>query len=152
MNLRNQVCTFEQSERLKELGVAQNESYLQWGKYKDLPALLFDCDGRYIGEAKVPEPLRTSDYIDSYTAFTVAELWIMLPNEIEPDHFFSIERTEDEGESSTWSGCYRNWFTRYNLYGAMLKNTQAEACAAVLIILLECGKVTADQINLRLQS
>lgn len=79
MKIEKQVCSLEQAKRLKELGVVQGVSYFIWNSYTT-QSFLSDNTGRVLPEFKVQEPLRTSEYIGQYSAFTTTELGIMLPN------------------------------------------------------------------------
>lgn len=68
MNLNNQVCSLEFAKRLKELGVKQ-KSYFKWETNNADHAELFHSKA-------------TSCCHDYYSAFTVAELLIILPMRI----------------------------------------------------------------------
>jgi len=135
MKLENQVCDLDQAKKLKELGLLQNYGYLQWVDGGQQGVRLCDFDGRIVIDeapfAFLPE------YVECYTAFTVAELGQMLPD---------------------WSNSYRTnpgEFThRYICEGPKDRerqgDTEAEARAAMLIYLLENNHLTPEEANQRL--
>lgn len=150
MNIESQVCTFEQAKRLKELGVAYpkgQESFFKW----------FECDA---GDSWVPGLFRPdsgeydymlisdigggySDDIETsgnWNAFTVAELGVMLD-------YCSVTRSDMPGHKGEF--CFP---------GGPIKGeciyfpTEAQARAARLIIALEKGWTTSEQVNERLKA
>jgi hypothetical protein len=131
MNIEQQCINLQIAKRLKELGVKQ-ESYFFWVKLKDNG---YDISERW----NVPDYNLEQDY----SAYTVAELGIMLP-----------DRVEKNGESY----CFIEWKLggKYlmNYYGEfMLKTThlkedthcyasiEANARGKMLIYLLENGMI-----------
>ena len=68
MKLQDQVCTLEQSKRLKELGIDQQGLY-EWRKMDEYEKYFIDHPS---------SPNEMSSHIA--TAFTVAELGVMIPS------------------------------------------------------------------------
>ena len=127
MKLSEQVCALEQAKKLYALGVERR-------------SLFYHFHGRIEHEAF------GSEY---YSAFTVAELGVMLPMQVTSGKYdlkggygvsvisplcFAMDDAEDAGNKFNWG--------RYA--------TEAEARAAMLIYLLENNLVTPAEINQRL--
>lgn len=130
MKLENQVCTLEQAKKLKELGIVQ-DSLFSWRKGE------FYNTGEWIFEWYV-----TNDAYDfeiepseSYSAFTVAELGMMLGG------IFTIERNEKLGLyfASTPKGKKK-----------ALNFTIASALTSELIGEIEERSISIQEINNRL--
>lgn len=122
MKLEHQVCDLIQAKRLKELGVKQNSLYCFYdgGFLKDLWGTIQTNEWR---ESK-------SVSATTYSAFTVAELSIMLLEYAET--YFSKKRT-------------------WRIEGADLDfTTQAEASADRLISLIENNILDINEVNERL--
>lgn len=84
MNLESQVCSLELSRRLNELGVKQESLYF-W-------SLCQECVKEYeIEGIQVTPELGDSGHGDKWSAFTVAEVGVMLPYKIK-DHYLMIEK------------------------------------------------------------
>lgn len=145
MNIENQVCTFHQAKRLKELGVGYpkgQESFFKW----------FECD---IGESWEPGLFRPDsgefdymligglegDYSDevetrgNWDAFTVAELGVMLGATA---HYLQRSDRNDY------------WYVYLDTYKQF--KTEAEGRAAMLIFRLEVCAITAAEANHLLKS
>jgi predicted amino acid racemase len=126
MKLQSQVCTLEQAKKLNELGVKQ-DSLFYWIDRKDKSRVV------YSGLIEDIEKLTT------YSAFTVAELGVMLPCYYvvyyTVAHGYCVCRKMENGELQRplLTGC-----------------TQAKAGAAMLIFLLENNLTTAEEVNQRL--
>jgi len=104
MELKNQVCSLELSKQLKKLGVRQNSLF-----YYLLPNLkeytitgeedLEKIGDYYLGQAK---EIGVAWCKEDYSAFTVAELGEILPNDITfvktamPEGFICIFKTKQE--------------------------------------------------------
>jgi len=140
MKLENQVCTLDQSKRLKELGVIQ-ESFLY-----------------HIPGVFIPATLSAKQKIifnQHWSAFTVAELGIMLPKRLKA----SWKHGDTTGLGGEWqSSCncsieYRfdvkkNAFIAcYPLVASYSHPKEATARAGLLIELLERKLITAEQVN-----
>lgn len=139
MKLEQQVCTLEQAKRLKELGVDQDISLFEHVEYT------FERGNSSI-ENRRPNRLN-KEWV--YSAFTVAELGQMLPNDLQPNsgrHWSWYHRHTWKGESVGYSAhgidpIEQGWY-----------DTEAEARAAMLIHLLETKTITAEQVNERLKN
>lgn len=130
MKIDNQVCTLEQADKLKQLGIAQ-EGYLCYtgdGVKTDIE-LTTDFEAR---------EMAAYIYRDRTSAFTVAELCIMA----------LCDAAEKSGYNTKWSkgeflilyqGSTINRFTN-----------QAQALAYLLILLIEKGFTMPEMCNVRL--
>lgn len=125
MNIRNQICTFQQAKRLKELGVIQESEFVY-----------------FIDEYHLVRRNRNYDLSEiDYCAFTVAELGVMLP-EMFASRFGAGAWIcyNDKGESEQYPENFCD----------VISNTEAEARSAMLIHLLETKAITAEEVNQRL--
>jgi hypothetical protein len=133
MKLQSQVCTLEQAKRLKELGISQ-ESYLYHYFFDNVPrnvSGVWRLHHEYYGR------------FEHYSAFNVAELGVMLPNELDlsnGNYFFTKKGLLHTYEEVT---------------GVILKEwqgTELEAIrrAEILIDLLENNLTTPEEVNTRL--
>jgi hypothetical protein len=121
MKLEQQVCSLDLAKRLKELGVKQ-EGYFVWAKPAELSQPGYTDDYHLIISS-------TYDYIDSVSAFTVAELGEMLPAFIGDWVLDQIRMTTME-----FGLVYRdNHKYLYNVSA----DTEADARAKMLIYLTE---------------
>lgn len=130
MNINKQVTTLEQSKKLKELGIIQTGLFtFVWnGAY-------IDVDGNK-GFILLYQEDEIDLWDESYSAFTVAELGIMLgivTNGISYDDEFNV------------------WFTNWGLEFIRRFETEASAKAALLIHMLENGLMDTGDINERLR-
>ena len=140
MELQKQVCTLQQAQRLKELGVKQvsHFGYIEipdngtggvkaW--WQDSKYALINTDIiLYVGNGS-----------RAWSAFTVAELGVMLPV------CFNSGSTAEKGFVEFIAICYGDGGGAYKQLA-----TEAEARAALLIHLIETGKVTPEEVNQRL--
>jgi len=108
MKLENQVCSLELAKQLKELGVKQESLFWWWN------------DGIYHYTL-----LDGVEIEDAISAFTVAELGEMLPNDF-------ISGTDSWGHYCCWSES--NVIIVDDVFNA---DTEANARAKMLIYLLE---------------
>ena len=137
MNIEKQCCLLEQAKRLNELGVAQG-----------LSLFFYDC-----GSGKTSFEFNRSNEIDGmyfdafscYSAFTVAELGVMLP-EIDVIHWDVHPLSNNNARLKR----FYNAEVCYHSFGAW--SNEAEARAAILIHLLETNRITADEVNERLKN
>lgn len=130
MKIEDQCCTLEQAKRLEELGIIQ-ESLFVW-KCNDVQNVVVDIKmkgwiDRYVRCVN-------NDY---YSAFTVAELGVMLGIEWLPyyDHVEDVWKT---GIGTELKG-----------YGT---TNEAVIRAALLIHRIEMNYVKPEEVNQRLQS
>ena len=122
MKLEQQVVSLELAKQLKELGVKQ-DSLFYWSKQVDQihwgleHAKYFAVDKR-----------------QDVSAFTVAELGEMLPNQ-------SMDLTVKlyKGNDAYWAECHK-WGKKNHLIGG--EETEAAARAKMLIWLIEEGYIT----------
>lgn len=121
MEIEKQVCTLEQAKRLKELGVAQNNSIAIHKSHPIVGDVIFFRVGGVSG--------------DEWAAFSVAELGYMLPN--------GSTIFKDPNGCFEWS-CdmikmdWNDWHEHA---------TEAEARAAMLIHLIENNLIPIDEVN-----
>lgn len=144
MNIENQVCTLEQAKRLKELGVCQ-DSYFLFGEEA----------------GRIVEGWSVEGYEDNfYSAFTVAELGVMLPKRLQA----SWKRKDDTGLGGSWeSSCNcplemqydekkKLHIVKYVLAFSGKGTTEAIARASLLIGILEYKLISVEEVNQRLQA
>ena len=137
MKLQDQVSSLELSKRLKELGVKQ-ESFWCWvedeRKSTEFPA-------GWILENT--QSIKSINIVDFYSAFTVAELGEMLPEELRKDNVhlslliqkihIGNKKFPDYGK---WGVCYLNMPSSSNVLHSEV-DTEADARAKMLIYLIE---------------
>jgi len=126
MKLEQQVCTLEQAKRLKELSVF-GYSHFVWMNNKNNDHLPFidTNDGE------------TRNWMECLgSAYTVAELGVMLPHSHLPKYF----KLWDEWSYKEEDGSVRGY------------SLEAHARAAFLIYLIENNFATAEEVNQRLNA
>jgi len=132
MKIENQVCTLEQARRLKELGIDQRSEYAH---------ILVPVKGfvlEHIAEFnrwafQYNEPLSVDR--EKYSAFTVAELGVMIDIKNKRDSVFNPE-------------LYKIYHLLDNYTG---KESEAFVRASLLISALLSGVITPEECNKRLQ-
>lgn len=133
MKLESQVCTKQQADRLKELGVTQDSLFSFFKAPSHAGICLTDMRVRHVWILS-GSPYDEED-IEFAATFTVAELGVVL---------------KDWGLPIYWK-LWNEWCFKVGDqpqgYG-----TEAVARAALLIHLLEKGSITADEVNQRLQN
>lgn len=137
MKIEQQVCTRDQAKRLKLLGVNQ-ESYFHYGDQLENVAESWMHEGN-------------EDTF--YSAFTVAELGVMLPpSDISKGEFTNFSKGAN---GLSWSVDCSIWdapgFPKDGKPGPVHHYTEAECRAEILITLLEKKLITVDEVNQRLQ-
>lgn len=137
MKLQDQVCTLEQAKRLKELGVIA-ESLFLW-QYTHIDTRDgYDHTCNIVSFGYKPQSVNT----ELYPAFTVAELGVMMNSE-----YYTVRDGSEMSSFANWS-----WYSDANDAGFGPFNTEAQARSALLIHLLGTGKVTAEEVNQRLNA
>lgn len=152
MHIHNQVCSLELSKKLKELGVEQNGLW-SWCLSIGPPwnARAKDEWGLQLDGPEENEPNSS----ESYSAFTVAELGGLLPQQLGYKAFGG--NPADKGKAfdlvihnprSSWEGWHIS-YVWYNLrlrkpvqYGhTVYRQNEADARAVMLVWLLETGAI-----------
>jgi hypothetical protein len=134
METEKQVCTADQGRKLKELGITAN-SLFWWvdrGQHSKLV---------YAGQ------IEFGDMLPLCPAYTVAELGLLLPAFRKNDYDLKCSKDSmwdgwDIEYSYPKIGGGKACFEDMQVYG----DTQAEACALMLIWLLENGHATKEEI------
>lgn len=140
MTLESQVCTFEQSIRLRELGVVQ-QGYWYWG----------DRHAPHLDLLPKDQWDKKDDIFNAfwYTAFTVSELGVMLPDRFK--FLFSDVKI-------TYSKCGVDSFGVFlmqqpddiHIINFKVSHHEAHVRAEMLIHLLEKDMIKVEQVNERL--
>jgi len=150
MELKNQVCTLEQSEKLQELGIEcasifvhhswLDEDVNKWQSRVMLQSEPLHEDMKYaLADGRLP-------------AFTVAELGVMLPSEwLNPLDQHDTKTENIIGCWKTPKGMFRYRMDEDDNECSKPMN-EAQARAAMLIYLLENNYVTAAECNARLNA
>lgn len=125
MKLENQVCSLDQAKRLKELGV-NRQSIFNWNCQKDYGFGGVMEDSEY-WNISFQQPKLLTHLV--YSAFTVAELGEMIP-----DDYYLPTNKGDAG----W------WISGRGNFESSLGKTEAQARAAMLIHLLEQKIITSE--------
>jgi len=155
MKLQNQVCTMEQAEKLKELGVIQ-ASLFSWVKHKQTafpePSVFF-CGEIEDYKKEFGEGCFGITVIGS--AFTVAELGAMLPATIDELKLTQWPIPDSNSKTISYGIQYRRHlevatYSTYPLH-VVFGDNEAKARADLLISLIADGKISADEVNQRLQ-
>jgi hypothetical protein len=150
MKIENQVCTLEQAKKLKELGVKQDSLFwytqdktpnnpnlnLYGWPQESMPVIIM-----FGQQSKIS----TSDVYVEYSAFTVAELGVML-------QYVGVYSSVNS-VLGNWAIHHVNGYADYELRQPGNFNNyqwEAEARAAILIELLEDKKITVEEVNQRL--
>lgn len=155
MVLSKQVCSLEQAKKLKELGIEQNSLYYFYGAIingiSSTPIVnLYNWEYGTIVKNDIPnDAILGNSKNENYSAFTVAELGVMLPRTI------TFNKTQ---------AC-RLMFETFNCFGvAYIRNSSRQSIkrfensieaiprADMLIYLLENKLITASDCNQRLNS
>lgn len=131
MKIENQVCTFEQAERLNQLGVKESSLWF-WQSMKE--PVIEGCSKRRIElYANVGHPISKSIVDKQYAAYTVAELGMMLPPKIaslRDENGWVCQAHKDQYP-------FPQIKEGFNFFIVRSDASEAEARAAMLIYLLE---------------
>jgi len=157
MKLENQCCCIKQAKQLKALGIIQKSLFYYHSVFKR----------PVIGETLVPDAVGReykgvyvcNDKKAAYSAFTVAELGVMLPDVHAANQWTSIsnEGYNKKGDYMEPPNCFsvhtgetmNDW--EHDPFDEELYPTEAQARAAYLIMLLEEKSITPEECNKRLQ-
>jgi len=165
MNLENQVCTFEQAKRLWELRISQ-ESLFTWFSFRNesSPKDQWKLVHKVCEPTEMVDEYEERDYLKDlvwYSAFTVAELGLMLPP-------FFPSFVQDGGKHSHCRNERTDTFpllggsTEFDTTPAYVLNkelvpmqtgrNEAEARANMLIYLLEQSLISPEEVNKSLKN
>lgn len=134
MKLENQVCTLEQSDKLRKLGVVANSTH-EW--LCCMPDKTGEKWEYIVSYKEFPPSGLNTEYMGD--AYTVAELGVMLP--------------AGKYDTCGWSDGWRIYTEDgHDAIGDVTFSSEADARASVLIYLLENKHITAEEVNNRLQS
>lgn len=155
MKKEDQVCALKQAKRLKELGV-QNGSYFSWQHY---PAMIYRNESIGVINSLAKESV--TDPGESWPAFTVAELGVMLPvyiNVTQEQYPYRLTIWNNpaglSNEARDWRICYESKFGEKRIPGDEgIKSANEAICrAAILIHLLENNLLSVEEVNQRLEA
>jgi len=148
MNIESQVCSLEQAKKLKDLGVSQ-KSIFYWHPNFDNP--VFGEQWTTVAGKQYKKTQVCNDKNGSYSAFTVAELGVMLCHKIRIGKALYKFRANLE-KSGLWHLKFRtlNAGVMTPLCITQGKN-EAIARAEMLIKLLEKGFLRVTQVTERLK-
>lgn len=136
MKLQDQVVSLQQAKQLKQLGVVQNSVWYWSDK--------FDDNGQWrLWWNNFDDP--TVVHPDLCSAFTVAELGVMLPDDMS---IYSTQGFGTAGLRINTSGEY--WICECRHLSGTVASTEAQARAAMLIHLLETSIIEVEAANARL--
>lgn len=133
MKIEDQVCSLELAKELKELGVKQS-SLFYWVKPKARSLQEFTL--QYIHWFDDLEEPLSLDCFEIYSAFTVAELGVLLPISI-----YCEDNTDDEMFIFTGRDIDGKWFINY---AESMEIKEADVRAKALIWLIKNGHVNAS--------
>ena len=132
MNLKQQVCSLELAKRLKELGVEQH-ALMSWYEdtERDDEAALNRSSEKSCTLCGFPQ----QKWHKEYSAFTVAELGEMLPDEVTTPHKFDV--LYSARENGDWNVFYGDPSESGDEMSGISASTEADARAKMLIYLIE---------------
>ncbi len=137
MKLENQLCTLEQSTKLKELGITQKSIFYH---HSNFTRPVFGEEWTTVTGKKYKKTQVCNDKYGSFSAFSIAELGQMLPSET------GTQRTgSEDSQYSNWE-----WASEVNQIGMGLFATEVEARADMLIHFLEHKLEDVESCNERL--
>ena len=127
MKIEMQVCSLEQSIKLKKLSIKQ-DSHFFWVDRKEKSKLVYAKSVEFLNSLPI------------YSAFTVAELGIMLDSET-----YTQRTGSEDSKYANWE-----WINDGNETGSGLFGYEVFARADMLINCLESGSLSAETCNNRL--
>lgn len=162
MKIEQQVCTLNQAKILKEFGVNQ-KSIWYWEMMKQ-PVMEGCATERVQLYANVGHIVPRGVVQAVYSAFTVSELGLMLPDTLIKHFDFPSYKIPESKEYAidfhTWFcpdqndyrlfGCRYDHFGNVNIATQTYYGTEAEARAALIIHLIEERLLTVEEINQRM--
>jgi hypothetical protein len=149
MKLQNQVCSLEHAIKLSELGVVQHSMY----GFIEIP-----CNG--MGGVRAfwqdnKHALIQTDIIlyggngkHKWSAFTVAEMGVMFPSQIEYNKELCAILSYKEIDNSF--SCIVLGYIKRDMYKITGLPNEDQSRSAMLIHLLETGTITVEEVNQRL--
>lgn len=156
MKLIDQVCTLEQAKRLKELGIRQDASHAAWLRnecHKETEFWCWPVEAQGVTNRGYSSPAKGC--LEGFSAFTVAELGVMLPH---PDGMYELggfnhpsdfDPTAKDG--NPWYCMWEYDTEKYGMKRQLFEGaTEAEARAVILIYFLEINLIHVEEVNARL--
>jgi hypothetical protein len=153
MKIEDQVCTAEQGMRLKELGICQESIFYRNSCYSELL-----MKGRLVTKYGTQyKKILVKDDIASHSAFTTAEIGVMLPGIINNCRLTQWVVTGDNDNTISYGIQYRfrgddpvnnGTYPDRSIFG----DTEAIGRSNLLIALLEEKTITPEEVNQRLLS
>lgn len=154
MKLIDQVITLEQAKQLKELGIRQDAAHAAWLRNECHGETEFWCwpvEAQGITNRGYASPAKGC--LEGFSAFTVAELGVMLPDYY-PSWRFKISESSEERKWIATVICGPKPPAIDDIHTAhefdRFAKTQAEALATLLIALLDIKYITPEEVNARL--
>lgn len=169
MKRENNFCTLAQAKRLKELGIVQESLFYHYQQFVNgqeafgLYPMDYEDYGRLAENESMVRALDGESKNQIYSAFTVAELGVMLPCriwDIEKHYDLSLTKADNtwhqESTGTKTEFEYEYSFMDHEKVMHILDDeqcnypTEAQARAAMLIYLLENNHITSSEVNSRL--
>lgn len=143
MNLEKQCCTLEQGKKLLQLGVRNESLGCFIGDPNPDPA--FHIPYKFLSYEEAYHECGSSWFHSRIPAYSVAELGVMLPDEVDHQNIFT--RATDGAFGEKGRQFFGSLPERLHMMGA---RTEASMRAAILIDLIQRNKVLVKDINKRL--
>lgn len=141
MKIEDQCCTLEQAKKLEELGVVQ-ESWFCFKTTLNKETVIDIAAPYFVHRYSIAKP--------HISAFTVAELGLLLPDAIKTNSNIQYaDLTIVKDTDDAWTVGYKTNDEWYYGHG---DDTLAKAMAEMLIRVIEKDKTTVEEVNQRLQS
>lgn len=159
MKLIDQVCTLSQAKRLKDLGIRQDASHAAWLRnecHKETEFWCWPVEAQGVTNRGYSSPAKGC--LEGFSAFTVAEMLNILPPTVTIEDKKGVLRVDKEDECEYY-GYPESYLVGYYasdkepvkewLMGSG-KESLAQSAADILIMLLEHGNITVEEVNARL--
>lgn len=137
MELSEQVITLEQAKKLKELGVSQNGRYHWWQRPSGEWIFITDAIASFY---------KRKETFVSFSAFTVAELGVMLPE----DHYTYYSNNCWKWMVLSYKDQYGHDILDITEHTDSQFKTESEARADMLINAIEKSRIAVEEVNERL--